>query len=95
MALTPSSLTSLSYQLAPPLTWLAYADPLGGTFLSGGFLIEVDNITGPLVVATWREPVEVGVDDLAKRDAVTSSDLRAFVSCYTGATMSVNVQIRH
>ena len=47
------------------------------------------------MVTTRRESVEVGIEDLAERNSVTSCDLRAFLLRHTGTATFVHVQIRY
>ena len=81
--------------ISSSLTRFADAHSYRSTSFSGWFSVEVNDITGSLVVTSTREFVEVQVADLTERNSVTSSDLGTFVFSHTDTLPSVNVQVSH
>ena len=77
------------------LTWLTYTDTHGSAGLGRGFGVEVNDVTGSLVITSTREPIEVGVQDLAKGTTMPLSDLRALSFCDTLAVTFVHIQVGH
>ena len=77
------------------LTWLTYTDTHGSAGLGRGFFVEVNDVTGSLVVTAAREPVEVRVLNLRKGNTMALSNLGALSFCDTLAVTFVHIIVGH